>query len=204
MSSQFAKAFGDALRNKFPPFVQPRGPKEGTSTGLTAQTHVLCMSHVASRRRMSIRSEIFVVSLTTRESASARGGATFRLPQRAIDATTQGRQRQGTKSCAPSQGTTPAPLPLPSFPVVDSSSRAEHRLLRQPLDVSALILTSHCSRLLVPKKREGINSLIYLSCISIKLSLTSDRASDFDSFWNPGYKLKFSRIQFRVSVLLFF
>ena len=113
-------------------------PKEGTPTGPTDQAHVLCMSHVASRRRMLIRSENFAVPLAmpTRESASARGGMAFCLPQRAIDATTQGRQWQGTK--AP----TPAPLPLPGFPVVNSSSQAERRRPRQPLNVSALTLTA--------------------------------------------------------------
>jgi hypothetical protein len=55
---------------------------------------------------------------------------------------------------------------------------------------------------MVQKKRQEIKSSIYLSCISIKLSLTSDRVSDFDSSWNPDYMLKFSRLQFRVSVLM--
>ena len=136
MSNLIAKLL--ELRSKFSTFVHPPCPKEGTLHRPKPMCHVACSFQ---EKDANMHGKFCHARGHVRVS-EGKEAAAFHMPQQASDATTQG--RQGTKP--PNS----APLPLPGFPVIDSSSQAE-RLTAAAADVSTSSLKPLCSRLLVQK-----------------------------------------------------
>jgi len=162
-----AKIESTILVEIFHPLCTPLGPKRGTPTGPASHHSATPVQYVvASRRRRretSPRGSTHVC-----EGRGGRGVSPNAASQRR-----RRQQRCGSPATLPADACAAAPLPLPGF-----QWRRAERLTATATERRAPSPSRPLSDL-VQKKRQGIKPSIYLSCISINLSLTSD----FDSCW---------------------